>query len=128
MTWCSWLKSALSAFEPVNYILPIEPEITTHLHVGKRVGIADFGALTRLLVNPGRLTCRRWATWVGVSISSIVGWECSFIVQIECKAMNKLCALNCLGLGIGCGNLYSGFQRSRIKEPLAPLQGASGNP
>jgi len=55
MTWCSWLKSALSAFEPVNYILPIEPEITTHLHVGKRVGIADFGALTRLLVNPGRL-------------------------------------------------------------------------
>jgi hypothetical protein len=49
------LHSALSAFEPVDYVFPIESEITTHLHVRQGVGIADFCAFTCLLVNPGRL-------------------------------------------------------------------------
>jgi hypothetical protein len=47
------LYSALLAFEPLDYVFPIESEITAHLRQG--VGIADFGALTCLLVNPGRL-------------------------------------------------------------------------
>jgi len=48
-------NNALSAFEPVDYVFPIESEITTHLDVRQRVGIASFGTLTCLLVNPGRL-------------------------------------------------------------------------
>ena len=49
------LYSALLAFEPLNYVFPIESEITPHLDVRQGVGIANFGTLACLLVNPGRL-------------------------------------------------------------------------
>jgi hypothetical protein len=85
MTWCPWLKSALSAFEPVNYILPIEPEITAHLHVGEGVRIADFGAFTRLLVNPGRLYLQALGDLRGGEYFFHVGWNCSFVCKLSAK-------------------------------------------
>jgi hypothetical protein len=44
---------ALLAFEPIEYIFPIESEVTPHLDVREGIGIADFCALACLLINPG---------------------------------------------------------------------------